>query len=162
MATGDFTVIYSDDEHAATYDAVATVFFIDTAPNLVRYIETIHHCLKPGGVWINLGPLLWHFEDSGPVTRTIDDDNINAEESCPTDEHEPPTTSTSSNRNLGIASAGTVELTHDEILSLITSSGFSISPSSSTTSETGYIQDPTSMLQNTYRVVHWVARKEEE
>ena len=27
------------------------------------YIELIHKILKPGGHWINLGPLLYHFAD---------------------------------------------------------------------------------------------------
>ncbi|KAI9764792.1 MAG: hypothetical protein M1840_008061 [Geoglossum simile] len=138
MATGDFTVIYNDEEHAGTYDAVATVFFIDTAPNILKYIETIHHCLKPGGIWINLGPLLWHFEDSGPIPT-------------PSEAH--------NNQSLGIASTGTVELTQTEILTLITASGFSF-PSPPTMSESPYIQDPHSLLQNRYRVVHWIARKD--
>lgn len=30
--------------------------------------QVIHHCLKPGGVWVNLGPLLYHWaEGFGPV-----------------------------------------------------------------------------------------------
>ena len=28
---------------------------------LCRYIETIYKILKPGGVWINIGPLLYHW-----------------------------------------------------------------------------------------------------
>jgi carnosine N-methyltransferase len=30
---------------------------------VVQFIETIYHILKPGGVWINLGPLLYHYSD---------------------------------------------------------------------------------------------------
>jgi hypothetical protein len=29
-----------------------------------RYIEAIERILKPGGVWINLGPLLYHWASS--------------------------------------------------------------------------------------------------
>ncbi|KAJ6526116.1 hypothetical protein DFH09DRAFT_1328650 [Mycena vulgaris] len=29
--------------------------------NIVSYLHTIHKILAPGGVWINLGPLLWHW-----------------------------------------------------------------------------------------------------
>lgn len=43
MCAADFLCLYSDEEHADTYDAVATVFFLDTAPNLIRYLETIYH-----------------------------------------------------------------------------------------------------------------------
>ena len=32
--------------------------------NPIDYIEVISHCLKKGGIWINLGPLLWHWADS--------------------------------------------------------------------------------------------------
>ncbi|KAI0497602.1 hypothetical protein KFK09_020834 [Dendrobium nobile] len=51
----------------ASWDAVATCFFLDTAHNIVEYIEVISKILKDGGVWINLGPLLYHFADAyGP------------------------------------------------------------------------------------------------
>jgi hypothetical protein len=43
---------------------VATCFFLDTANNVLEYVETIHEILKPGGVWINLGPLLYHYADA--------------------------------------------------------------------------------------------------
>lgn len=38
-----------------SWDCVATCFFIDTAHNVIQYVETIWKILKPGGVWINLG-----------------------------------------------------------------------------------------------------------
>lgn len=60
MAAGDFLEVYTDPER---WDCVATVFFLDTAHNIIAYIETIWHILKPGGYWINLGPLLYHFAD---------------------------------------------------------------------------------------------------
>lgn len=66
MSASDFICLYGDEEHRDIYDAVATVFFIDTAPNLIRYIETIKNCLKTGGIWTNIGPLLWHFENNAP------------------------------------------------------------------------------------------------
>lgn len=40
---------------AESWDCVATCFFIDTAHNVLEYVETIWKILKPGGVWINLG-----------------------------------------------------------------------------------------------------------
>lgn len=45
------------------WDCVATCFFIDTAHNIIEYVERLWRILKPGGVWINFGPLLYHFED---------------------------------------------------------------------------------------------------
>lgn len=66
---GDFSECYSSPSDAATFDVVTTIFFIDTAANVLKYLETIHHILKPNGIWINLGPLAWHFEpeDSSPA-----------------------------------------------------------------------------------------------
>lgn len=75
---------------AGAWDAVVTCFFLDTAHNIVEYIKIISKILKDGGVssqlpsssvkyillqkkiiidlfgwqvWINLGPLLYHFAD---------------------------------------------------------------------------------------------------
>ena len=48
------------------YDFVVTLFFIDTSLNIISTLEHIHKLLKPGGTWINLGPLLW---TSGAQTR---------------------------------------------------------------------------------------------
>ncbi|XP_029960319.1 carnosine N-methyltransferase [Salarias fasciatus] len=60
MVAGDFVEVYNNSE---SWDCVATCFFIDTAHNVLEYVETIWKILKPGGVWINLGPLLYHFEN---------------------------------------------------------------------------------------------------
>lgn len=60
MTAGDFLEVYSN---ADEWDCVATCFFIDCAANVIQFIELIHHILKPGGVWINLGPLLYHYSD---------------------------------------------------------------------------------------------------
>ncbi|BGP46986.1 hypothetical protein JCM10450v2_002838 [Rhodotorula kratochvilovae] len=54
---GDFRELFRAE---GTYDAVVTLFFIDTASNLLDYLETIFRTLKPGGVWINEGPLLYY------------------------------------------------------------------------------------------------------
>lgn len=60
MNAGNFTDIYDETDQ---WDCIATCFFIDTAHNIVAYVETIQKILKPGGYWINLGPLLYHFSD---------------------------------------------------------------------------------------------------
>jgi carnosine N-methyltransferase len=26
-------------------------------------VQVIHHVLRPGGIWLHLGPLLWHWAD---------------------------------------------------------------------------------------------------
>jgi carnosine N-methyltransferase len=57
LIEGDFTTRFS--EHTGQYDIIVTLFFIDTARNLISYIENIHRLLRPGGRWINLGPLMY-------------------------------------------------------------------------------------------------------
>ncbi len=53
--------MYGDPSLAGTFDAVATCFFIDTAHNVVHYLQIIAQLLRPGGAWVNLGPLLYHW-----------------------------------------------------------------------------------------------------
>jgi len=81
LVAGDFEEIYGTDEEkdpddpsAGIWDAVLTCFFIDTAKNIVNYLRIIHKILAPGGVWINIGPLLWHFENntSGDTSIELD------------------------------------------------------------------------------------------
>lgn len=61
MSASDFLCLYGQEDQRDRFDAVATVFFLDTAPNIIRYIEVIYNCLKPGGILINNGPLLVSF-----------------------------------------------------------------------------------------------------
>jgi len=63
MAAGDFVLAYNTPQSKGSFDVVATVFFIDTAINIFSYLETIWNALVDGGVWINYGPLLWHWEN---------------------------------------------------------------------------------------------------
>lgn len=143
MSAADFLCLYGDDAHQDSYDAVACVFFLDTAPNLIRYLEVIFHCLAPGGVLVNLGPLLWHFENSAPGNHGHDDDGDG--------EHDHRNSS-------GIADPGSFELSDDEVMALLGKLGFEVE-----VRQTGiaapYIQDRDSMLQTTYRASAWVARK---
>ncbi len=141
MTASDFVVLYGDQQHHQVFDAVVTVYFIDTAPNIIRYIQVVHNCLKEGGVWINLGPLLWHFG-----------------------EREPPRTSEvegreGRGRNTGIDEPGSVELTDDEVLMLVRLYGFEIEKYEIRNDGSGYIHNPESMLHNIYRTSHWIARK---
>lgn len=40
-----------------------TCFFMDTAHNIIEYIECISNILKKGGIWVNIGPLLYHYSE---------------------------------------------------------------------------------------------------
>lgn len=61
MVAGEFIEIYG--KQPEEWNSVVTCFFIDTANNIIDYILTLHKCLKKGGVWINFGPLLYHYAD---------------------------------------------------------------------------------------------------
>ncbi|KAF2271290.1 methyltransferase-like protein [Westerdykella ornata] len=56
LVEGDFLNMFPED---AEFDAVVTLFFIDMSDNVIDFLSNIHRLLKPGGVWINLGPLKW-------------------------------------------------------------------------------------------------------
>ena len=56
---GDFTQAYRHLDPSQTFDTVVTCFFLDTAFDIIEYLTTIHRCLKPGGLFINIGPLLY-------------------------------------------------------------------------------------------------------
>jgi carnosine N-methyltransferase len=62
MAAGEFVSVFSRDEHAGTFDAVATCFFVDTAPVAMEYMDVIRRVLRKGGVWVNSGPLSFHWQ----------------------------------------------------------------------------------------------------
>ncbi|RWA12482.1 hypothetical protein EKO27_g2619 [Xylaria grammica] len=141
MCAADFLCLYGDDAHAGVYDAVATVFFLDTAPNLIRYLEVIRHCLRPGGVLINVGPLLWHWENHVPGHHGYDGDGDYDE-----------------NTTLGIADPGSFELTDDEVVALVEKMGFVVETRKSGL-RAPYVQDSQSMLQTVYNASYWIARK---
>ncbi|KAH9955366.1 N2227-domain-containing protein [Russula dissimulans] len=80
LVAGDFEEVYgrqddeedTDEPSSGLWDAVLTCFFVDTAKNVVNYLRIIHRILAPGGIWINLGPLLWHFEENTTSDPSIE------------------------------------------------------------------------------------------
>ena len=62
MVAGEFCRVYKDKINY--FDSIVTCYFIDTANNIIEYIETIYNILKVGGLWINFGPLLYHYTDN--------------------------------------------------------------------------------------------------
>ncbi|KAK6738563.1 hypothetical protein RB195_020584 [Necator americanus] len=61
MIAGDFLEV--TQSRSECFECVVTAWFIDTAKNIIDYIETIYRILKPGGSWLNVGPLTYHYED---------------------------------------------------------------------------------------------------
>jgi hypothetical protein len=60
---GDFLEVYgpqNGDDHAGRFELVVTCFFLDTAQDLVAVLAALRHVLRPGGLWVNAGPLHYH------------------------------------------------------------------------------------------------------
>lgn len=68
MIAGDFLQVYGIPSQYNEWDCVVTCFFIDCAKNIVDFIEIIHNILKKDGIWINLGPLLYHYCDTDELS----------------------------------------------------------------------------------------------
>ena len=62
MVAGEFCHVYKDKINF--FDGIVTCYFIDTANNIIEYIETIHSIVKIGGLWVNFGPLLYHYTEN--------------------------------------------------------------------------------------------------
>lgn len=69
MAAGDFVEVFGEAEPC---DAIVTCFFVDTAHNVAEYVRVIFDALAPGGVWLNLGPLLYHYADAPASEQSIE------------------------------------------------------------------------------------------
>lgn len=76
MVAGDFLEVYTKPEERGAWDVVATCYFLDTAKNVLRYLEVINAVLPIGGYWVNVGPLLWHFEHDKVPTVELTCDEI--------------------------------------------------------------------------------------
>ncbi|KAH8052911.1 carnosine N-methyltransferase [Aureococcus anophagefferens] len=62
MAAGEFLEVYRGQD--GEWAGVLSCFFVDTAPVAPEYVDAIFDLLEPGGYWINLGPLLYHWVPS--------------------------------------------------------------------------------------------------
>lgn len=60
LELGDFLQLAHVPAWRTSQDAVVTCFFLDTAPNPLAYLRVVDRLLRPGGYWINLGPLNYH------------------------------------------------------------------------------------------------------
>jgi len=56
---GEFTHLYNSASQVGRFDAVLTAFSLDTSPNVLRFVRTVAHIVKPGGLWANFGPLAY-------------------------------------------------------------------------------------------------------
>ena len=60
MAAAEWEHHCTEPQHAGAWDAVVACFFVDATPDLLRTLRLAHGVLKPGGLLLNLGPLLYH------------------------------------------------------------------------------------------------------
>lgn len=55
------------------YDFIVTLFFIDTSLDVFTTMRHIYNLLRPGGTWINLGPLLWTSGGQAKVELSLEE-----------------------------------------------------------------------------------------
>ncbi|KAM5543098.1 hypothetical protein V8D89_003482 [Ganoderma adspersum] len=72
LAERDFLSLRAP-EGTPGYDFVVTLFFIDTSLNAIETLEHIYALLRPGGRWINLGPLLWTSGGQASVELSLEE-----------------------------------------------------------------------------------------
>lgn len=115
------------------WDCIVTCFFLDTAPNVFEYIQKIYDLLEPGGIWINHGPLLWHW-------------------CCPTfGSNECKSDKIDERYNQSI------ELSYSEIKHFLLKLGFEFLHESN--HETTYSSNPNSMMKTVYKTILFTCKK---
>lgn len=155
-------------------DVIATVFFIDTSPNIFKTLDVISKTLVKGGYWVNFGPLLWHYEHSIPSMEVSNSsrgtssgslDKLGADSPNEDIEHnhshghhihsEMP--AVNSNGDDEDRSAG-LEISVNDILNLLPEYGLKLLKYD-TNIPTSYAVDSMSMRGDSYNCEYWVVVK---
>ena len=76
MAAVEFDAFCDDEAQVAAWDAVLTCFFVDACPDITRVCQHIHRVLRPGGVWTNQGPLLYHWNRTAAEVPRLSADEL--------------------------------------------------------------------------------------
>lgn len=141
MAAGEFFSIYNHPKEADQWDCVACCFFLDACPSVVEIIQLIHRMLKPGGLLMNFGPLLYHW--SGPAMRPDDQsvEDYKARYSYLDERY-----------------MVSIDLCYEDIREILINVGFEIIEEH-TGQKSLYSADRRSMMNMVYRCVSFVARK---
>lgn len=143
----EFSDIYTSDSIASEFRTsnkgkfkiIATSFFIDTATNIIEYLETIKYCLHDDGYWINFGPLLWHFENDSTEIDVLNLQN-------------------KSDQYAQKIPLQGLELSKEDLLDLISKVGFEFLEHESNI-ETSYGGDPRALGSWIYKCEFWVCKK---
>jgi len=141
MAAGDFVSIYSSPKEWNKWDCVVCCFFLDAVPSIVEYLQLIYQMLKPGGILINFGPLLFHW--SGPPMRP-DDTSVEDYRSR--------------NSHLDRRYLDSIDLSYEDIRQIMINIGFEFLEET-TGVHAFYTADQRSMMNTLYRCVSFVARR---
>lgn len=141
MSAGEFFSIYSHPKEAGQWDCVASCFFLDAVPSIVETLQLIHQMLKPGGILVNFGPLLFHW--SGPAMRPDDKSR---------DEYQ------ARYSHMDERYLCSVDMCYEDIKEIMVNIGFEMLDE-----KTGikclYTADKRSMMNMVYRCVSFVARR---
>lgn len=141
MAAGEFFSIYNHPKEAEQWDCVACCFFLDAVPSIVENLQLIHRMLRPGGVLVNFGPLLFHW--SGPAMRPDDKSREDYQ---------------SRYSYIDERYLCSVDICYDDIKEILLNIGFEM-----VEEKTGikclYTADKRSMMNMVYRCVSFVARR---
>ncbi|GME82943.1 unnamed protein product [Ambrosiozyma monospora] len=145
---GKLCETYTDDpqatqfrvENKGKFDVVATCFFLDTASNIIDYLETIKHCLSDDGYWLNFGPLLWHYEDDDQASHVTYVDSVTGE------------------KKQVVAPMKGLELSRDDLIQLVEDCGFKFVERESGI-KTTYGGDPVALGGWSYDCEFWICQK---
>ena len=143
MAAGEFNSVYRNKNELGRWDGVASCFFLDTAPVVIDYLQTIHGMLRDGGVLVNFGPLLWHFNCS------------------PMRPGETPDSYRKRLSHLDPRYLDSIDMTYDDIKDILRNVGFDILEER--TGKTAYYAaNCRSMKRTEFSCVYFVAKKRKE
>ena len=78
LVAGDFVGVAGAAKHEGAWDALVTCFFVDawSGVDLVALFTQAHRVLRAGGVWLNIGPLLYHSWDASAVGGRLCGDEV--------------------------------------------------------------------------------------
>ncbi|GMG52512.1 unnamed protein product [Ambrosiozyma monospora] len=127
-------------ENKGKFDVVATCFFLDTASNVIDYLETVKNCLSDDGYWLNFGPLLWHYEDDDELSNVIYIDPVTGE------------------KQKVVTPMKGLELSRDDLIQLVEDSGFKFVKRESGI-KTTYGGDPVALGGWSYDCEFWICQK---
>ena len=145
MIAGDFVEVFSKPCEAGQWHAVASCFFIDTAHNIIEYLCIFYQLLVPGGLFINVGPLLYHFSEGVASPKEKE------KEVASSDNHSKQLSDVEES-NISI------ELSLEEVLCVAANIGFLLT-APPTLLDSTYTNNPRSMKQMIFKSAFFVLQK---